>query len=92
MNEGEVSMEIRLPDFVLGSPGGSTLLFADTNQIAVAVMNPSDRKPALRCESCGYFMILTDAEYTDTQCVVCKSVMPAGTSSCPACGWTYKEI
>ena len=91
MSEGEISMEVPLTDFVLGSGEGSTLVFKGANQIAVAVMNPSDSKPAVRCESCGYFMIITDAEYTDTQCVVCKTVMSAGTSSCPSCGWTYKE-
>ena len=87
MIEGEISMEITLTDF---GPG-PTLVFQGANRTAAAVMNPGDSKPAVRCESCGHFMIITDAEYTDTQCVVCKTVIGAGISSCPSCGWTYKE-
>src|ERR1051325_11619595 len=90
MIPGEISFEATLGDLVTGGQQISPIVFRAEDGAAVPVIYPSDSNPAYRCESCGHFMIVTDPEYTDTQCVVCKTAMPAGTTSCPKCGWTYK--
>jgi ssDNA-binding Zn-finger/Zn-ribbon topoisomerase 1 len=91
MSQGEISLEVTLADLVLGPGAFSTLRFKSANQEALVVMNEADSKPAVRCEACGHFMIITNAEYTDTQCVVCNTAMAAGITSCPECGWSYQE-
>lgn len=91
MIDGEISLEISLADLVLGSAAFSTLVFRAPGTESVTIMNEADSYPAARCAACGYFTIITDPEFTDTHCLVCKSLMPAGTASCPKCGWTYKE-
>ena len=92
MSEGEISFEVSLAELVVGGSAFSQLVFREPHGKAVVVMNQSDGNAALRCKSCGHFLIITDPEYSDTECVVCKTPMPVGTSSCPACGWTYKQI
>jgi len=96
MISGEISLEAPIvdlvTDLVIGRGGAaSTLRFQDTNGNSAIVMNEADSMPATRCKACGYFMIITDSEYTDTECLVCRAAMPAGTTACPKCGWTYKE-
>ena len=96
MISGEISLEAPIidlvTDLVIGRGGAaSTLRFQAANGNPAIVMNEADSLPATRCEACGYFMILTDSEYTDTECLVCRAAMPAGTTACPKCGWTYKE-
>lgn len=95
MIQGEISREARNPDLalledlVLGAQQVSPLVFR-TADGAVEVVDLSDNS-AFKCGACGNFMIITDPEFTDTECLVCKTAMPAGTSSCPKCGWTYKD-
>jgi len=91
MRQGEISLEIALSDLLLGSGGLSTLVFQAPGEDAVGIMNLADSNAAFRCESCGNLTIITDSEYIDTECLVCKAVIPAGTYACPQCGWTYKE-
>ena len=91
MVQGEISFEIGLEDLVIGGRGLSPIVFRSPDGADISVIAPSDANPAYRCESCGHFMIVTDPEYSDTECLVCKTVMPAGTSLCPKCGWTYKD-
>jgi hypothetical protein len=31
-----------------------------------------------------------EGEDSPVECLSCNSVLPAGTSKCPSCGWTYK--
>jgi RNA polymerase subunit RPABC4/transcription elongation factor Spt4 len=95
MIRGEISHEAGnadlalLEDLVLGAHRvSSPIVFRAADGGAVEVVNPSGS--AFKCESCGNFVIITDPEYTDIECLVCKTAMPAGTNSCPKCGWTYK--
>src|SRR5215813_4629476 len=96
MIEGEVSLEAGNPDLglledlILGAHRVLPIVFRAADGGTLEVMNLSAGNPAFKCGSCGSFMIITDAEYSDTNCVVCKTLMPGGTSSCPKCGWTYK--
>ena len=93
MTSGDISLVATTPvtDLILGESGGSfAVQFQDQNQQPTTVMNPGDSQPAFYCDSCGAFVI-TGAEYTDIQCLVCKAVIPAGTTSCLKCGWTYKD-
>ncbi len=32
-----------------------------------------------------------DSMAEETQCILCKSVIPVGTDRCPKCGWTYHD-
>ena len=92
MSPGEISLDVTMVDLALGHGGAfSTLRFQEQNDKTITIMNQADSVPAARCKSCGYFIIITDPEYTDTKCIVCNALMPAGTSSCPNCGWTYRE-
>jgi len=92
MSPGEISLEVNLADLVLvGGGASSTLRFEKRNQTQLTIMRQADSKPAVCCKSCGYFLIITNPEYTDTECIVCKAVMPAGVAVCPNCGWTYRE-
>ena len=91
MSSGEISLAHTPADLIFGSGVFSTLQFQGANQEPVTVMNLNDSRPAVRCKDCGHFMILTDPEYVDTHCLVCKALMTAGTTSCPSCGWSYRE-
>jgi len=80
-----------LEGLVLGSyPVSSPIVFRAADGGAAEVVNLSGNS-AFKCGSCGNFMIITDPEFTDTECLVCKAAMPAGMNSCPKCGWTYKD-
>jgi hypothetical protein len=91
MIEGEISFEIGLEDLIIGGRALSPIVFRTPDGAALPVIAPSDVKPAYSCESCGYFMIVTDSEYKEVECLACKTIIPAGTSACPKCGWTYKD-
>jgi hypothetical protein len=92
MTSGEALLETPIADLLLlGGGAPSQLCFRESSANTVTIMHETDSNPALQCKSCGYFLIITDPEYTDTECVVCKAPMPARVSSCPKCGWTYKE-
>jgi hypothetical protein len=96
MTAGEMSLEVTLADLVtnlvVGHGGASsTLRFQETNDKPLTVMHEPDSLPAARCKACGHFVIITDPEYTDSECLVCHTVMPVGRSVCSKCGWTYRE-
>ena len=97
MIQGEISHEAGnvdlalLEELVLGAYRvSSPIVFRAADGGAVEVVNLSGNS-AFKCESCGKFTIITDPEYTDIECLVCKTAMPAGINSCPKCGWTYKN-
>ena len=96
MIQGEISGEAGNPDLalledlVLGAQQVSPLVFRAADGGTVEVVDLSGNS-AFKCEACGNFMIITDHEFTDTECLVCKTAMPAGINSCPKCGWTYKN-
>jgi hypothetical protein len=92
MTQGEIGIEATLVDLILGGGGFSELVLREPNQEPVSIMRTADSKPALSCKSCRFFMIIDDPEYSDTECIVCRSAMPAGVISCTKCGWTYTEI
>jgi len=91
MTQGEIALEVSFSDLVMGAGGFSELRFHEPEQEAVTIMSLSDSKPALTCKTCSFFMIINDPEYTETECLVCRTTMPAGETSCPKCGWTYKD-
>jgi len=94
MNSGEVLLVPEAPvmDLLLAQGGGSLALqFEGAEPEPVTIMRPGNRRPALNCNSCGAFVIITNPDYADTECLVCKAPMPAGIKSCPECGWTYEE-
>jgi len=91
MTSGEISLEVTLADLLIGDGGASTLSFQHSSDKPLTVMNYPHSLPAARCETCGHFLIITDPKYTDSECLVCHTVMPAGASMCAKCGWTYKE-
>lgn len=79
-----------MADLLIEGGGLSELRFLEPGQEPVAIMTTSDRKPGLTCKTCSFFIVINDLEYTETECVVCHASMPAGVTSCPKCGWTYK--
>ena len=89
MTRGEISLENSAADLMLVGGGFSELLFHERGQQAIAVLVQPGTHPAMSCSECGHFLIITNPEFTDTQCVVCNSAMPAGVSTCANCGWTY---
>ena len=96
MSLGQASLVDDTPliaDLLLGGGhGSSTLVFQEPNEEVIAVMNEGTRLPAATCKSCGHYLIIVpDPEYTDSQCMACKAVMPAGVTACLKCGWTYNE-
>ena len=90
MTQGEIALEVTLADLVLGGGAFSELRFQEPEQQPLTIMRQSYSRPAHHCKTCGFFVIVNDLEYTDTQCVVCFTSMPAGLASCPECGWTYQ--
>jgi hypothetical protein len=90
MAHGEISLGISLADLVAGGGGFSELRFLEPNQEPVTIMTLSESVPALSCKICRSFLIITDLDHTESECVVCHTKMPAGVTSCPKCGWTYK--
>ena len=93
MAAGEISLDASIAELVVAHGGAaSSLLFREANDKPVTVMNEADSMPAARCRACGYFLIITDPEFTDTECLVCRTTMPAGIDACPKCGWTYQEV
>jgi len=90
MTQGEIALEVTLADLVMGGGAFSELRFQEPEQKPLTIMTQSESPPALHCKTCGFFVIVNDLEYTDTQCVVCLTSMPAGVTSCPKCGWTYQ--
>ena len=90
MTRGEITLDFHLTDFVMGSGGISELSFSKPEQEPVTIMTTFDSKPGLRCEICRLLIVIDDLEQTETKCVVCKTMMPAGVTSCPKCGWTYE--
>jgi hypothetical protein len=96
MIQGEISHEAGnvdlalLEDLVLGAGHVSPIVFRAPDG-AAELLNLPNGNPAYRCQACSYVLIITDPDYTDTECLVCKTAMPAGMSSCPKCGWTYKD-
>ena len=91
MTQGEISLENSLVDLVAGGGWYSELRFHDREQKAIAILTESDSRPGLACKTCGHFLIIGKVEYTETKCVVCRTTMPAGVTSCPKCGWTYED-
>jgi len=90
MTQGEITLEATLTDLAIGGGGFTELRFQEPKQKPVMVMAQSDSKPALSCKTCGHLLIINDLEYNETECVVCRTTMPAGVTSCPECGWTYE--
>ena len=90
MTPGEIALEVALSDLIVGVGGFSELRFHESGQEPVTIMSLSDGRPALACRACGFFMIMNDDEYTESECAECQTTMPAGVTSCPKCGWTYK--
>ena len=91
LSEGTTNPDLSLlEDLVLGVGPSSPILFRAAGA-AAEVINICSGNPAYRCESCGHVLINTDPEFTDIECLVCRTAMLAGTTSCPRCGWTYKE-
>jgi hypothetical protein len=91
MTPGEISLDVNLAEHVIGGAGVfSELRFRETGQAPVTILTPSDSKPGLTCKSCGHFLVINDFEFTDAECVVCHTTMPAGVTTCPKCGWSYK--
>src|ERR1039458_45395 len=48
------------------------------------------------CARCGHIMWFYDLEGSSasvseepTECLSCHAVIPSGSSTCPACGWSY---
>src|SRR5262245_3397609 len=78
-----------LEDLVLGATRLLPIFFR-TPDGAVELMNLPGN-PAYKCEPCSLYLLITNPEYTDVECLVCRTAMPAGTTSCPKCGWTYEE-
>ena len=89
---GEDPALFLLEDLLLGESRDSPIVFQPDEGDA-EFLQLSKGNAAFKCESCGRFIIITgpDAEYTDTECLECRTPMPAGITSCPKCGWTYKE-
>ena len=83
-------MVVPLTDLVIGAGGLSELHFREPEQKPVMVMTTSDSKPGLSCKTCSLFIIVNELEHTETECVVCRTPMPAGVTLCPKCGWTYE--
>ena len=90
MTPGEMSLEPSLADLILPGGGIPQLRFREPGHKPVRVLEMPASQPAMACDGCGHFLIITDPEFTNTDCVVCKTHMPAGVSACPNCGWTYK--
>src|SRR4030088_1309526 len=91
MTPGEIGLESTLADIVMGGGAFSELRFTESKQKPVSVMLQSDSKPALYCKMCGMVMIINDMAFTETECVVCHTRMPAGITSCPKCAWIYEQ-
>jgi hypothetical protein len=89
MTKGEMSLENSLVDLLAGGGWYSELRFREPEQKPVAILTQSDSRPGLACKTCGHFLIIGRVEYTDTECMVCHTLMLAGATSCPKCGWTY---
>lgn len=83
-------MEVPLADLAIGAGGLSELYFREPEQDPVTLMTTSDSKPGFNCKTCSLFVIIDDFEFTETECVVCRTTMPAGVTLCPKCGWTYE--
>jgi hypothetical protein len=91
MAQGEIGLELTPADLVTLSGTFSELRFREPEQEPVFIMAYADSKPALACKKCGFFMIISDPDYSDTNCIVCHTSMPAGVTSCPKCGWSYEQ-
>ena len=57
---------------------------------------------ALMCESCGMVVLdlrsegpdirtVPDDRSEEAECLSCRSMIPAGSDTCPKCGWSYNE-
>jgi hypothetical protein len=90
MTNGEITLDVPLADLVIGSGGLSELSFLEPGQERVPIMTTSDRKPGLTCKRCSFFVVINDLKYTETECIVCRTTMPEGVTTCPKCGWTYE--
>ena len=91
MTQGEIALEVTLADVIMGGGAFSELRFREPNEKPVTIMTQSDSNPALSCKTCGFYVIINDPEHTDTECLVCRTSMAAGVTSCPKCGWTYRS-
>ena len=91
MTPSEICLEVPLVNLVIGGGGLSELLFREPERDPVPIMTTSDSRPALHCKTCDMVLIINDTEYTETECVVCHTAMPAGITSCPKCAWTYEQ-
>ena len=90
MTAGEIALETTVADWATGGAGFAELRFRQTGANPVRILGQSESQPGVRCDPCGHFVIITDAEFTDTTCLVCSTKMAAGVATCPNCGWTYK--
>ena len=51
------------------------------------------------CAECGHLMwFASDAVSTEKDeaqpatCLACRAIIPAGSTACPKCGWSYQEV
>ena len=89
-------MEANLAELVTdlvatGAVGSSPQLrFREAARAPATIITSSDSQPGFTCDKYGHFLIVTDLEFTDSECIVCHTSMPAGVTACSKCGWTYK--
>ena len=97
MTKGDLGLEPTLIGVVtnIATAGVSDLelFFREPNQKRLPIMTPYDTRQAFGCKACRLIVFWTDdkEEPTDTECLVCRTTIPADASSCPKCGWTYEE-
>ena len=54
------------------------------------VMAYGDNPRAYRCSYCGAIVVPPDGTGVAISCLSCSRLIPAGETTCSACGWSYQ--
>ncbi len=87
---GEMSLGPTGVQLVSGIGGFAELQFNEPDRDPITVMRLSDASPGLHCKDCDTFVIVNDAEKTESECMFCHTTISSGETSCSKCGWSYK--
>lgn len=89
MVKGTVGLEYTWWGLMLAGFSALTLFFRAPGRERTALVGISDTKDAFRCDSCGT-VVLVGQGAADSPCLSCSATIPAGSNTCPQCGWSYE--